>query len=71
MLESLFNKVAGLHVCYCEYYKSFKNICFEERLTPTVSDFKQRWRLDLVFLLLALNTHLPDVLFFVYKKSQH
>ena len=71
MLESLFSKVAGLHVYSCEYCESFKNIYFEERLTPTVSDFKKRWRLDLVFLLLASNIHLPAVLFFVYKKSQH
>ena len=48
MLESLFNKVAGLQVCnfikgdsttdfFCEYYKIFKNTYFEEHLGTAVS----------------------------------
>ena len=43
MLESLFNKVAGLketstQVLSCEYYENFKNTFFTEHLRATASD---------------------------------
>ena len=69
MLESLFNKVAGLQMCnfikkslhhefFCEYCKIFKNIYFEEHLIKAASvttiDIQSWLQLLIIEMMLAM-----------------
>ena len=76
MLESLFNKVAGLQGCsfikkrlqhrcfFCEYYKLFKNSYFEEHLKTAASVLNGYFRTT-IFREAIFQNSLPNIFLFL------